>query len=137
MTAQQYAAVKLGRYLFTPWRAGVWRRGAGDVQGAGATAGGGGPSDPNRGEDTAVFSKAPVTFAKARLASPHLLAAQHINRSSFIGNQQTGTHTSPLDLHHLLCNHASDLSGSRSGAAGDARHRLQRPPSSAYRTRKQ
>lgn len=35
-------------YLLAPWRAGVRWRGAGDVQRAGATAGGGGPSDPDR-----------------------------------------------------------------------------------------
>lgn len=39
-------------YLFTAWRAGVWGRGAGDVQGAGATAGRGRPSDPNEDTDS-------------------------------------------------------------------------------------
>ena len=34
-------------YLLAPWRAGVGRRGAGDVQRAGATAGGGGASNPD------------------------------------------------------------------------------------------
>lgn len=62
----------LGRYLFTPWRAGVWRRGAGDVQGAGATAGGGGTSNPNREEDSSSQTrsssprplKAPIGWAR-------------------------------------------------------------------------
>lgn len=49
----------LGRYLFTPWRAGVWRRGAGDVQGAGAAAGGGGASNPNREEDSSSQTRSP------------------------------------------------------------------------------
>lgn len=41
-------------YLLAPWRAGVGWRGAGDVQGAGATAGGGGASNPDRETQTAA-----------------------------------------------------------------------------------
>lgn len=41
-------------YLLAPWRAGVRWGGAGDVQGAGTAAGGGGASDPD-GETTAML----------------------------------------------------------------------------------
>lgn len=42
-------------YLLAPWRAGVGWRGAGDVQGTGATAGGGGASDPDRDTQTVAM----------------------------------------------------------------------------------
>lgn len=50
-------------YLLAPWRAGVGWGGAGDVQGAGTTAGGGGASDPD-GETTAMLTWTQITRAQ-------------------------------------------------------------------------
>lgn len=56
------------RYLFTAWRAGVWGRGAGDIQGAGATAGGGGASDPNTDVDSSSQTRFNLRLVKWHVA---------------------------------------------------------------------